>query len=66
MTVIGRDAAVCDLKGLCFGGWFAWITWLLVHIAFLIKFDNKLRVLAEWAWSYFTRKCGARLITGDD
>jgi NADH dehydrogenase len=64
MAVIGRHAAVCDLNYLRFGGWFAWVTWLLVHIAYLIEYDNRLRVLAEWAWSYFTRKRGARLITG--
>ena len=36
-----------------------------MHIAYLIGYDNRLRVLAEWAWSYFTRKRGARLITGE-
>lgn len=66
MAVIGRHAAVCDLPWARFGGWFAWATWLLVHIAYLIEYDNKLRVLAEWAWSYLTRKRGARLITGDE
>ena len=60
-----RHAAVCDLKHVRFGGWLAWATWLLVHIAYLIEYDNRLRVLAEWAWSYFTRKRGARLITGN-
>jgi NADH dehydrogenase len=65
MAVIGRHAAVCDLKHVRFGGWLAWATWLLVHMAYLIEYDNRLRVLAEWAWSYFTRKRGARLITGD-
>ena len=53
-----RHAAVCDLKYLRFGGWFAWVTWLLVHIAYLIEYDTRLRVLAERAWSYFTRKRG--------
>lgn len=63
MAVIGRHAAVCDLNVVRFGGWPAWITWLLVHIAYLIEYDNKLRVLSEWAWNYVTRKRGARLIT---
>jgi NADH dehydrogenase len=36
-----------------------------VHIAYLVEFDNKLLVLIQWAWNYFTRKRGARLITGD-
>ena len=37
-----------------------------MHIAYLIEYDNRLRVLAEWAWNYFTRKRGERLITGED
>ena len=66
LFLVGRThAAVCDLKRLRFGGYFAWLTWLFVHIAYLIEYDNKLRVLAEWGWNYLTRKRGARLITGD-
>ncbi|MFP6642296.1 MAG: FAD-dependent oxidoreductase [Candidatus Latescibacterota bacterium] len=53
--------AICPLRRLV-----AWALWLLVHIAYLIEYDNRLRVLAEWAWSYFTRKRGAWLITGED
>ena len=45
---------------------FAWLIWIFVHIRFLIEFDNKLLVLIQWAWNYFTRKRGARLITGKD
>ena len=63
MAVIGRHAAVVETGPLRFGGYLAWLTWLLVHIAYLIEFDNKLRVLAEWGWNYLTRKKGARLIT---
>lgn len=66
MAVIGRHAAVCDLGRLRFSGGLAWLMWLFVHIAYLIEYDNRLRVLGEWAWSYLTRRRGARLITGAD
>lgn len=66
MAVIGRNAAVADLGSLHLNGVLAWLIWLFVHINFLIGFDNKLLVLIQWAWSYVTRKRGARLITGED
>jgi NADH dehydrogenase len=66
MAVIGRNAAVADLGSLHINGLLAWLIWLFIHISFLIGFDNKLLVLFQWAWSYLTRKRGARLITGQD
>jgi len=66
MAVIGRNAAVADLGSLHLNGIIAWFIWLFVHINFLIGFDNKLLVLIQWAWSYFTRKRGARLITDQE
>jgi NADH dehydrogenase len=42
----------------------AWLSWLFVHILFLIGFRNRLLVFIQWAWSYFTYERGARLITG--
>jgi hypothetical protein len=42
------------------------LAWLFVHLWYLIEFDNKFLVFFQWAWNYFTRKCGARLITGDN
>ena len=66
LAVIGRHAAVADLGLLRFAGWPAWLAWLFVHIAYLIEYDNKLLVLIQWGWNYFTRKRGARLITGAD
>ncbi len=66
MAVIGRNAAVADLGSLHLNGFAAWLIWLFVHISFLIGFDNKLQVLIQWAWAYFTRKQGARLITGEN
>ena len=64
LAVIGRNAAVVDFGFVRFSGLFAWLTWVFVHIYFLIEFDNKLVVMIQWAWNYFTRKTGARLITG--
>jgi NADH:ubiquinone reductase (H+-translocating) len=64
--VIGRNAAVVDLRFVKFSGLFAWLIWLFVHIYYLIEFDNKLVVIFQWGWNYFTRKRGARLITGEE
>lgn len=64
LAVIGRHEAVVNLNFLRFSGILAWLTWLFVHIYYMIEFDNKLIVLIQWAWSYFTRQGGARLITG--
>ena len=63
LAVIGRHAGVADLGFVKFWGWPAWLVWLFVHIAYLIEFDNKILVLTQWAWNYWTRKRGARLIT---
>lgn len=64
MATIGRKAAVADLGWLRFSGFPAWLLWLLVHIYWLIGFDNRLLVFIRWAWAYFTYQRGARLITG--
>jgi NADH dehydrogenase len=66
LAVIGQNAAVVDLKFFKFGGFFAWMFWLFIHIYYLIEFDNKLIVMVQWFWNYFTRKRGARLITGEE
>lgn len=66
LAVIGRNSAVVDLGFVRFSGLFAWLGWVFVHIYFLIEFDNKLIVMTQWAWNYFTRKGGARLITGNE
>jgi NADH dehydrogenase len=63
MAVIGRNAAVVDLGKLRLSGFFGWLIWAFIHIAFLIGFQNKLLVFIQWAWYYLTRKRGARLIT---
>jgi NADH:ubiquinone reductase (H+-translocating) len=66
LSVIGRHAAVADFGAVKFSGFFAWLIWVFVHIYYLIEFDNKLVVFIQWTWSYFTRRRGARLITGDE
>ncbi len=65
LAVIGQNAAVVDLGFVKFSGALAWFTWVFAHIYYLIEFDNKLIVLIQWGWNYFTRKRGARLITGE-
>jgi len=65
LAVIGRAAAVADLPGLRISGFPAWLLWLFVHILYLVDFANRMMVLFEWGYSYFTRRRGARLITGE-
>jgi NADH:ubiquinone reductase (H+-translocating) len=64
MATIGRRAAVFDAFGIRMAGFFAWIGWLFVHIIYLIGFRNRLVVLTNWAYSYFTYDRAVRLITG--
>jgi NADH:ubiquinone reductase (H+-translocating) len=64
LATIGRAAAVADFGKIHVSGYIAWLTWLFVHIFFLIGFRNRLLVFIQWAWSYFTYERGARLITG--
>ncbi|MEL7141683.1 MAG: NAD(P)/FAD-dependent oxidoreductase [Cyanobacteria bacterium J06554_3] len=66
MAVIGRNEAVANLGFAKLSGFPAWIIWIFVHIYYLIEFDNKLLVMLQWGWHYFTSQRGARLITGDD
>src|SRR3989454_9415680 len=65
LATIGRAAAVAQFGKIHISGFIAWLTWLFIHIFFLIGFRNRLIVLIQWAWSYFTYERGARLITGD-
>lgn len=65
LAVIGRNAAVADLGRIRLSGFPAWLIWAFVHISYLIEFDSKVLVMFQWAWNYFTRKRGVRLITGE-
>ncbi len=65
LATIGRSAAVANFGKVHISGFLAWLSWLFVHIFFLIGFRNRIVVMISWAWSYFTYERGARLITGD-
>jgi NADH:quinone reductase (non-electrogenic) len=63
LATIGRARAVADLRGLHLSGLVAWLTWLGVHIFYLIGFENRILVMSRWAYSFLTRGRGTRLIT---
>jgi NADH dehydrogenase len=63
LATIGRARAVADIYGLKLSGFPAWVTWLLVHLFYLIGFENRVIVLLEWSYSFFTHGRGSRLIT---
>lgn len=63
LAVIGRNAAVAKVGRWKLSGMIAWFVWAIVHIFFLIGYDNKLLVSIQWIMNYLTRKRGARLIT---
>ena len=65
MATIGRAAAIADLGWLRLSGWPAWVAWLFLHIMKLVGFRNRLGVLLQWTWAYFTYQRSVRLITGD-
>jgi NADH:ubiquinone reductase (H+-translocating) len=64
LATIGRAAAVAEFGKIHISGFMAWLAWLFIHILFLIGFRNRVLVIIQWAWSYFTYERGARLITG--
>lgn len=65
MATIGRRSAVLDSFGIRLTGYPAWAGWLVVHLLFLVGFRNRVLVLFNWAYNYFTYDRGVRLITGD-
>jgi NADH:ubiquinone reductase (H+-translocating) len=65
LATIGKASAVADFGFLRISGLIAWVLWIVVHILFLIGFRNRVIVMFEWAWAYFTSQRGARLITGE-
>lgn len=64
MATIGRSAAVVHLGRFKSSGFVAWVIWLFVHLMQLVRFENRLLVLLQWSWNYFTFNRSARLITG--
>jgi NADH dehydrogenase len=65
MASVGRASAVADIGRFEFAGFFAWLAWLFVHLIHLVEFEDKVLVLIQWGWYYFSRNRAARLITGE-
>jgi NADH dehydrogenase len=63
MATIGRNRAIADIHGYRLSGFPAWVAWLFIHVMYLIGFRNRLVVMLQWMWAYFTFQRGARLIT---
>jgi NADH dehydrogenase len=64
LAVIGRASAVADIHGLHISGLLAWLTWLFIHLLYLVEFSNRVLVFIQWGFLYLTYNQGARLITG--
>ena len=62
MATIGRSRAIADLGFVAYGGFAAWVTWLFIHLLYLVEFENRVLVLVQWSWNYVTWNRGARLI----
>jgi NADH dehydrogenase len=65
LATIGRAAAVADIRGVRLSGLVAWITWLVVHLWYLVGFQNRIVVFIRWSFSFATHGRGQRLITGE-
>lgn len=63
MATVGRNRAVVDAPFLHFGGYFAWLTWMFIHLMSLVGFRNKLSVFVNWCYNYFKYEKAIRLIT---
>jgi len=61
LAIVGRSFAVADLQSLRFSGLLAWLLWLCVHIYFLIGFANRLLVMLQWSFSFWTKRRGVRI-----
>ena len=66
LAVIGRAAAVAQIGPLHISGFLAWITWVFVHLMYLVEFSNRILVFVHWGFLYLTFNRGARLITGGE
>ena len=63
VATIGRGAAVVEIKRIRISGYLGWIIWAVVHLRYLVGFQNRLLVIIQWVFSFVTRGRGARLIT---
>lgn len=66
LATIGRNQAVAQIGPLQFSGILAWLGWLFIHLLYIVEFENRLLIVVQWAYDYFTYNRGARLITGAD
>ncbi len=64
LATIGRARGVADFGAIRFSGFLAWVSWLAIHVFYLIGFRNRILVMISWAWSYLSFRRGARIITG--
>ena len=62
MATIGRNRAIVESRGLRMTGFLAWLTWLFIHIAFLVGFRNRVAVLSQWIWAYVTNRRASRVV----
>ena len=62
MATIGRNRAIVESRGLKMTGLLAWLTWLFIHIAFLVGFRNRVAVLLQWIWAYVTNRRDSRVV----
>ena len=65
MAIVGQASAVAEIGRFKFSGYLAWLAWLFVHLMKLVEFENRVLVLIQWGWYYFSRNRAARLITGE-
>jgi len=65
-AIVGRNAAVFEQGGFRIRGWFAWFSWVVIHVYLLVGFQNRIRVSVQWLWRYLTYERGARLVTEED
>jgi len=64
MAVIGRAAAVADIFGVHISGLLAWLSWLFIHLMYIVQFQSRVQVFIQWGFEYLTFSRGARIITG--
>jgi NADH:ubiquinone reductase (H+-translocating) len=65
MAVIGRASAIANIFGFHLSGLLAWLTWLLVHLMYIVEFQSRVLVFVQWGFEFLTFSRGARLITGE-
>jgi NADH:ubiquinone reductase (H+-translocating) len=65
LATIGRNQAVANIGPFQFSGILAWLAWLFIHLLYIVEFENRLLIVVQWAYDYFTHNRGARLITGE-